>query len=184
MSRRTAVCLGLAAVIAGTSGAQTVVDPRAEEIVEAAFRQQISFWLTEDARKVDTVICLAIEQAGVAHSVPKTYLQRFRGEAGLRRSAECEARAGGAVERATGRPAILVAAGDVTWIAPDEAWVSVRHYRSRLSSGRQQYRVVREQARWICLGPIMKLSPHDERGRPSAPALDDPGRGSLSLGNR
>lgn len=156
---RTAITLGLAALLAWPTAAQPALDPRADEIVEAAFRQQIIFWLTEDARKVDTVICLAIEQAGVAHSVPRSYLERFRGVTGLRRGAECEARTRGAVERATGRPAVLLAAGDVTWIAPDEAWVSVRHYRSQLSSGRQQYRVVREQARWICLGPIMKLSP-------------------------
>lgn len=159
MSRRTAVPLGLAALLASTTGAQPVMDARADEVVLAAFRQQIGYWLSEDARKADTVVCLAIEQAGVAHSVPKSYLERFRGQPELRRGAECEARPRGAVERATGRPAILLAAGEVQWIAPDEAWVSVRHYRSALSSGRQQYRVVREQARWICLGPILKLSP-------------------------
>jgi len=35
----------------------------------------------------------------------------------------------------------------------------VRHFRSQLSSGVRTYRVVRESSRWICLGPILKLSP-------------------------
>jgi len=161
MNRRTAVALGLglAALVARPAAAQPAPDPRADEVVEAAFRQQIGFWLRDDALESRTVVCLAIEQSGVSHSVAKTYLLRFRGQQGLRRSAECEARAGGAVERATGRPAVLLAVGNVTWIAPDEAWVSVRHFRSRHSTGLQQFRVVREQARWICLGPILKLSP-------------------------
>jgi hypothetical protein len=159
MRRIAALGLGLVAICAPPTAAQPALDAKADEVVEAAFRQQIGFWLREDALSSGTVVCLAVEQAGVSHSVAKSYLLRFRTQENLRRGAECEARPAGAVERATGRPAVLLSIGDVAWIAPDEAWVSVRHFRSRLSTGSQQYRVVRESARWICLGPIMKLSP-------------------------
>ena len=76
----------------------------------------------------------------------------------MRRGVDCENRAGSVVERTTGRPAVLITVGAITWAAPDEAWVTVGYYR-KLSSGSQQYRVVKEQARWICLGPIVRLSP-------------------------
>jgi hypothetical protein len=152
-----AIALALMALAAAPAIAQPVLDPQAEEAIEAAFRQQIAFWLNEDARKAQTVICLAIEQAGETHSVGLDYLRRFRGIPELRRGAECELRRNGAVERATGRPAVLITAGGVEWITPDEAWVSVRHYRNRLASGAHPYRVVREQARWVCLGPILLM---------------------------
>ena len=41
----------------------------------------------------------------------------------------------------------------------DEAWVTVRHFRSRHSTAAQQFRVVKDQSRWISLGPILKMSP-------------------------
>ncbi len=152
-----AVALTVTTLVADTAGAQPVLDPQAEEVIEAAFRQQIGFWLTEDARRAGTLICLAIEQAGESHSVTPDYLKRFRGRPELRRGAECEARKNGAVERATGKPAVLVTVGGIKWITPDEAWVNVRHYRSQLSSGAQPFRVVRELSRWVCLGPILLM---------------------------
>lgn len=158
MTRRKVGVLVLGGLLTGTSAAQPVQDARAEEVIEAALRQQVAFWLTEDARKTGTLVCLAVEQAGVSHSVTREYLQRFH-DPSVRRGAECESRPGGAVERATGHPAVLLTVGAITWHAADEAWVTVRQYRSRLSSGSQQYRVVREQARWICLGQIVKMSP-------------------------
>ena len=159
MNRPSVLALGVLALAGRTAAAQPAQDPRVDEVVEAAFRQQIAFWLDYDPRDTRTVLCLAIEQGGVSKSVAKAYLRRFRSQERLRSAAECEARQSGARERATGGPAVLLSAGDVEWIAPDEAWVRVRHFRSRHSAGLQQYRVVRQQERWICLGPILKLSP-------------------------
>jgi hypothetical protein len=159
MKRRWRAGLLVLLACAWPARSQPPVEVDADAVVEAAFRQQISYWLTDDARKLQTVVCLATERAGELASVEREYLRRFRFQPELRRSAECETRAQGAVERATGRPAVVVSAGEVRFIAPDEAWVSVRHYRSQLSSGVRTYRVVREQSRWICLGPILKLSP-------------------------
>lgn len=158
MERSALLVLVSTALLTSGSGAQPAAEPEAELVIEAAFRQQLAFWLNEDARKTDTVVCLAVDQAGVAHSVPSEYLRRFR-ELSVRRAAECEGRDGGAVERATGRPAVLLTVGPVVWRGNDEAWVTVRHFRSRHSTAAQQFRVVKDQSRWISLGPILKMSP-------------------------
>ena len=158
MTRRSLGVLAMTVLLTWSSSAQPALDPKSDEIIEAAFRQQVSFWLTEDARGAGTVVCLAVEQAGVAHSVAREYLPRFH-EPSVRRGAECEGRPRGAVERTTGRPAVLLTVGPIVWKSPDEAWVTIRHFRSQLSTAAQQYRVVKEQARWICLGQIMKMSP-------------------------
>jgi hypothetical protein len=154
--RRTALALALA--LALTSGAQPSEDPRAEAVVEAAFRQQVGFWLDDDTRQAGTVVCLAVEKGGVAHSVSREYVARFR-DPSLRRAAECEERRDGPVERLTGRPAVLVTVGAIAWMAPDDAWVWIRSRSGRHSRSAQQFRVVREPSRWICLGPVLKTSP-------------------------
>jgi hypothetical protein len=134
-------------------------DTRGDAVLAAVFVQQLGYWLDSSARASQTVVCLAIDPGGAAQSVSKEYLLRFRHEPAARRGAECETRASGAVERATLHPAVVVTAGPIEWVAEDEAWVKVAHYRSRVESGSRLYRVVRDAARWICLGPIMKQSP-------------------------
>jgi threonine dehydrogenase-like Zn-dependent dehydrogenase len=148
--------LGLAVVaIAQPSGGKTDVD----EVRLAVFRQQLAFWLDEHSRGSKTVVCLAIEHGGVRRSVTKEYLKRFQGEPAVRTGDDCDERASGAVERGTGRPAVLVAAGDLAWKSPDEAWVTTRHYRSAVVSGVRTQRVVREETGWVCLGQIIKDMP-------------------------
>jgi hypothetical protein len=134
-------------------------DPRVEDVRLAVFQQQVGFWLDEQARQAGTVACLAIEDGGVRRSVPKDYLDRFPERDPVRTSDECEERASGAVERGTGRPAVLVTVGKVEWKSPGEAWVTTRHYRSALASGVRIQRVVREDTRWVCLGQIIKDTP-------------------------
>jgi hypothetical protein len=148
--------LGLAGVdMAQPAGGKTDVD----EVRLAVFRQQLAFWLDEPTRGSKTVVCLAIEDGGVRRSVTKEYLKRFPGEPAVRTGDDCDERASGAVERGTGRPAVLVAAGDIAWKSPDEAWVTTRHYRSAVISGERTQRVVREEIRWVCLGQIIKDMP-------------------------
>lgn len=142
----------------GAAGAQAASDPRTDGAIEAAFRQQLALWLTADARKANTVVCLAVEQTELAQSATDAYLKRFR-EHAVRRAADCEAWGSGAVERSSGHPAVLVTAAGIEWIASDEAWVTIRHYRSQHSNGSQQYRVVREATRWACLGPMVRGLP-------------------------
>jgi hypothetical protein len=148
--------LGLAGVgMAQPSGGRIDVD----EVRLAAFRQQVTFWLDEHSRGSKTVVCLAVEEGGVRRSVTKEYLKRFPAEPAVRTGDDCDESASGAVERGTGRPAVLVAAGDVAWKSRDEAWVTIRHYRSAIISGVRTQRVVREETGWVCLGQVIKDMP-------------------------
>jgi hypothetical protein len=134
-------------------------DPKAEAVLEAVLRQQVNAWLDPSERARGTVVCLAIDPGAAPQSVDKEYLGRFGTEPAVRRAAECEARATGAVERDTLKPAIIVTAGPIDWVAEDEAWVSVTYFRTRTQSGLRTYRVVREREGWISLGPIIRESP-------------------------
>lgn len=100
-------------------------DPAKEAAVfEAAFRQQIGEHLDATARARGTVVCIAIDPGGAAQSPSREFMARPAGERSLRRAAECDARPAGAVEAMTLRPAIIVTAGPIEWIADDEAWVA------------------------------------------------------------
>lgn len=134
-------------------------DLREAAVYEAVFRQQLGFWLDPSERARHTVICLAIDPGGAPQSVSKAYLARFKAERAARRGAECEARPEGAMETSTLLPAIIVTAGPIEWVAADEAWVQVSHFRSRLQSGTTTYRVVQDDGSWVSLGPIFRQAP-------------------------
>ncbi len=134
-------------------------DPKAEAVLEAVLREQVKTWLDTSERARGTVVCLAIDTGEAPQSVDREYLGRFGTEPDVRRAAECEARAMGAVERHTLKPAVIVTAGPIDWVAEDEAWVRVTYFRTRTQSGLRTYRVVRERDGWISLGPIIRESP-------------------------
>jgi hypothetical protein len=134
-------------------------DPKAEAVLEAVFRQQVKEWLDPSERARGTVVCLAVDPGGAPQSVDREYMGRFGTEPAVRRAAECEARAMGAVERDTRVPAIIVTAGPIEWVAEDEAWVRVTYFRTKMQSSLRTYRVVREREGWISLGQIIKDSP-------------------------
>jgi hypothetical protein len=130
-----------------------------DDVAEAVFRQQISFWLDEAAVASGTVICLARDGGNPPQGVSQEFLRRFKTQSGLRSSGECEARKDGAIERSTGKPAIVVTVDAVKWLSGDEAQVTVHHFRSPRVSGTRIYRVVRERSRWICLGQVIEMAP-------------------------
>ena len=65
-------------------------------------------------------------------------MARLAGERSVRRAAECDPRPTGAVESMTLRPAVIVTAGPIEWIADDEAWVAVSYFRSASQSARPE----------------------------------------------
>jgi len=140
-------------------GAEPGNDRRGDAVLEAALRGVATQALGEEARTAGAVVCLQVDPGGAPQSVSKEFLRRFRGLPFVRRGAECEARSGGAVERATGAPAVIVTAGPIEWVAADEAHVRVASFRSGRYSSEGTYRVVREPSGWFCLGPILKMSP-------------------------
>jgi hypothetical protein len=159
MLKRLASGIGLVAVAALGATAPACRDAEVDALRVAVFRQQVAFWLDESSRASQTVVCLAIEDGGVRRSVPAEYLRHFPGEAAVRTGDACDEQASGAVERGTGRPAVLVAVGAIAWQSSDEAWVTTRYYRSAIISGVRTQRVVREKTGWVCLGQIVKDTP-------------------------
>jgi hypothetical protein len=128
-------------------------------VLEAAFRQQIAEHLDATERARGTVVCIAIDPGGAAQSPSREFMARLAGELSVRRAAECDPRPDGAVEAMTLRPAIIVTAGPIEWIAEDEAWVAVSYFRSARLSALRRYRVVREREGWVSLGPILLDGP-------------------------
>jgi hypothetical protein len=130
-----------------------------DDVLEAVFRQQVEDLLDGEERARGVVICLAIDPGRAPQSVSREFLARFRAEPSVRRAAECEARPEGAVTLGRPRPAVIVTAGPIEWIAADEAWVTVSRFRSRENNRQWPYRVVREPTGWVSLGPIIKQAP-------------------------
>jgi hypothetical protein len=153
--------MALLGVLSWLPGDGAGADDREREaaVFVAVFRQQIREHLdaTEKARR--TVLCLAIDPGGAPQSPSREFMARLANEPSVRKAAECDARPDGAVEATTRRPAIIVTAGPIEWVAEDEAWVAVSYFRSAAQSARRRYRVVREREGWVSLGPILLDGP-------------------------
>jgi hypothetical protein len=130
-----------------------------DDVFEAVFRQQVVELLEPAARASGVLLCLEVDPGGAPQSAGKELLARFKDEASVRRAAECEVGPSRAREIATGRTAVVVTAGPIDPVAPDEVWVTVVQRWSRGHSCKREYRVVRESARWISLGPIFRGTP-------------------------
>jgi len=158
-------CRSLSLTLAGLlcqldAGLVTAADRAKEDaVLEAAFRQQIEEHLDATERTRRTVVCLAIDPGGASQSPSREFMARLAGGPSVRRAAECDPRPKGAVEAMTLRPAIIVTAGPIEWIADDEAWVTVSYFRSASQSAHRRYRVVRERDGWVSLGPILLDGP-------------------------
>jgi hypothetical protein len=134
-------------------------DAEESAVFLAVFQQQIQEHLDSTERAKGTVICFAFDPGGAPQSPSRELMARLAREPQARRAAECDPRPKGAVETMTLRPAILVTAGPIEWIAADEAWVTVRYFRSAHRSWLRRYRVVKEPQSWVSLGPILLDGP-------------------------
>jgi hypothetical protein len=132
---------------------------REEAVFEAVFRQQLAEHLDAAERTRGTVLCLGIDPGGAPQSPTQAVMARLSADTAVRRIGECDPRPKGAVESRSLRPAILVTAGPIEWIADDEAHVAVSYFRSSRQSARRRYRVVRERTGWVCLGQIILDAP-------------------------
>ncbi len=133
-------------------------------ILAAVFRQQVREHLDATERARGTVVCVAIDPGGAPQSPSREFMARLAGEPAVRRAAECDARPEGAVEATTLRPAVVVTAGPIEWVAADEAWVEVHYFRNARTSAHRRYRVVLEREGWVSLGPILLDGPLARRG--------------------
>ena len=116
--------------------------------------------VAEEMVEGDGVACLSVDPGGAPQSIGEDLLDSFADLPFVRRGAECEERENGAVELATDRPAVLITAGPIEWVEDDEAWVTVRYFRTAVLSAERLYRAVREESGWVCLGQIVKMAPN------------------------
>jgi hypothetical protein len=141
------------------SPAPTAEVDREAAVLEAVFRQQLEEHLDAAERARGTVLCLGMDPGGAPQSPPQAVMARLERDPSVRRMGECEPRPNGAVEERSLRPAIIVVAGPIEWIADDEAHVSVSYFRSAVFSALRKYRVVRDRTGWVCLGQIILYGP-------------------------
>ena len=150
---RTALIL-LAAACAAPASAQ-----EDDAVLAAVLGQAAEEMMDESLRAAGGVACLAVDPGGAPQSVEPEFLEGFGDLPFVRRGAECEKRPGGAIEIATDRPAVLITAGPIEWVTDDEAWVTVRYFRTALLSAQRLYRAVREESGWVSLGQIIRMAP-------------------------
>lgn len=143
---------------AGPSFAQPS-GPEEDAVLVAVLSQVADEMIDDSFRAEGGVACLSIDPGGAAQSVPPELLARLDQRPFLRRGAECERRSDGAVEIATDRPAVLITAGPIDWVEDDEAWVTVRYFRTALLSAQRLYRAVREESGWVSLGQVIQMAP-------------------------
>jgi hypothetical protein len=126
-----------------------------EDRVLIAVLHQVAEAMVEEGE----VACLAIDSGGAPQSIDAELLESFADLPFVRRGAECEERPEGAVELATDRPAVVITAGPIEWVGDDEAWVTVRYFRTAVLSAQRLYRAVREESGWVSLGQIVRMAP-------------------------
>jgi hypothetical protein len=133
---------------------------REDDVFIAALQADIRLVLGDTPRSAAPTFCVAIDPGDAPQSPRKEFVARLKGSAPhVVRSAECEVRRNGVVDVPTGRPAVLLTAGPVEWVAMDEAEVDIITTLRAAQTMRRRYRVVHEAGRWVCLGQVMKISP-------------------------
>jgi hypothetical protein len=158
--RESLALLTILFVVAGSGSPPVQASDPTEDAVLAAVLSQVADDMADDSFRAEGgVVCLSIDPGGAPQSVTPEFLAQLDHRPFLRRGAECERRPDGAVEIATDLPAVLIAAGPIDWVKDDEAWVTVRYFRTSLLSAQRLYRAVREESGWVSLGQVIQMSP-------------------------
>jgi hypothetical protein len=152
--------LGFAALtLACSAGGETATPdgPVQREAIQAAvIRYQYRQFVYGTGEAL--AVCLSVEADGQMRDPGDRLLKRLQRLPGLRRGSECEVREDDSVVvRASGEPAVRLTVGRITWAHPDDVRVEASYERTRFSTARPTYRVVREHDGWISLGPIIRL---------------------------
>ena len=103
------------------------------------------------------LVCLSVADAKGQRDPSDAFMARFEKASMFRKGSECRADSRGVREAKTSAPAVLVTLGPIEWLGPEEARVKTTYYRSQLRIARPVYRVVKEQSRWVTLGPVIQI---------------------------
>ena len=152
-------CLRTALILLAAGCVAPAFAQEDDAVLVAVLGQVAEETTDESLRAEGGVACLSVDPGGAPQSVDREFLEDFADLPFVRRGAECEARPDGAVEIATDRPAVLITAGPIEWVSDEEAWVTVRYYRTAILSAQRLYRAVREESGWVSLGQIIRGTP-------------------------
>ena len=145
----SAFVLSLPFLLVGCAGADAQPKPlnRPAEvplIIEEVLRYQIQQFAPKEGGP-DSVVCLAVREDTVPIDPSPGIMQRLGNKQAEPRSA-CEG------------TRVLIA-GPVEWLRDDEVRVKGGYLRPSEGETRLAYRVVRENGRWVCVGPIVSWDP-------------------------
>jgi hypothetical protein len=115
-------------------------------------------WQFTDADGPEMAICVAVAEGEEAVDPTQALLERVREKISVLPVSQCRTERKG-VTTADGRPAMILGVGPVRWLADDDALVRGRYFRKAATSASPLYRVVLEQGRWQCLGPVVEGVP-------------------------
>ena len=143
--------------VLGCAGTPVVAENRHRteaDVLEATLRYEIVQFLENEDR--DAMVCVGLDRdLGELADPDRDFLRRFADRPDVRRKSECAAGPKGVVEIRSGKAAVVLGAGPVEWLGEDEAHVKGYFFRSEFGTARPVYRVVRENDRWVVLGPFL-----------------------------
>ena len=119
MPNRVSKRAGFLLLLAGIAGCSVAASAKqAAPVRQAVFKQQVSYWLADYARESGVVICLGTTEHGSVKGEVGSFLTDPRDRSAVRPVEACEALPGGAVERATSRPAVIITIVGISWQNP------------------------------------------------------------------
>jgi hypothetical protein len=148
--------LGLAALMSGCAPNLNKADEELQ-IQQTVFRYQ--FEHNAAANKYD-IFCIAISKGKTDSDAPTKLIQGLNDvRHKVVKSSDCDENAGnGVIERASGKPALMLNVGQVKWLTEDEAVVEGGYYEASLSASGNTYglkkmsgvwKVIKDQMNWI-----------------------------------
>lgn len=117
-------------------------------ILEEVLRCEIAQFAGEESPAAGATTCVAVRDGSETRDPSAAALQRIRKSGRFQTWSSCR-----------GDEALTLIAGPVEWRADDEVYASGAQMRPGRGQTPLKYRVVWEQGRWTCVGPILSWDP-------------------------
>jgi len=159
----------------------TDVDRGAEEesIREAVFRYQFEHNASGQKQQAHAY-CLSIRLSDKNTDPSDEFIKRFSGhKPPVRKASECHWAKGEVVENRTGRPALIFAMSNITWVLETEVTVGGGYEEANLSSSGNTYTLKKQAGKWTVTGDRMNWISKNKPSR--GPYNCDPYRAALVM---